>query len=178
MNQNLTNVCDYDAAHLGEALGYQLRSGRKTRNLLLCAAALIILGYSLYIWLIGGESKYWVTAFLSVVMLVLLAFTNFAAPRMTAKSQAAKIREVNGGSAFRFEFLEEHLQMTLPSGERSDPIDYGELTRAVETRSLILLFTKAATMLILDRAGFQNGTEEDCWTQIAAKCPSILIQKK
>ena len=177
MNDHLTNVCDYDAAHLGEALGYQMRSGRKRRNLLLCAAALIILGYSLYVWLIGGETKYWVTAALSVVMLGLLAFTNFIAPRAAAKSQAAKIQEVNGGSAFRFEFLEEHLLMTLPSGEE-DPVAYGSLTRAVQTQNLVLLFTKAATMLILDRAGFQNGTEEDFWTRLIDECPSLLIRKK
>ena len=177
MNDHLTNVCDYDAAHLGEALGYQMRTGRKRRNLLLCAAALINLGYSLCVWLIGGESKYWVTVFLSVVMLCLLAFTNFAAPKLAARSQAAKLRELNGGSAFRFEFLEEHLLMTLPSGEE-DPVEYGSLTRAVQTQNLVLLFTTAATMLILDRAGFQNGTEEDFWARLAAECPSILIRKK
>ena len=177
MNNHLTNVCDYDAAHLGEALGYQLRSGRKTRNLLLIAAALIILVYSLYVWLIGGESKYWITAFLSVVMLGLLAFTNFIAPRAAAKSQAAKIQEVNGGSAFRFEFREEDVLMTLPSGEQ-DPVRCDSLTRAVQTKNLILIFTNAQTMLILDRAGFQNGTEEDFWSLIVEKCPAILISKK
>lgn len=177
MNDNLLNVCAYDAAHLGEALGYQMRTGRKTRNLLLSAAAVIILLYSLWVWLIVGESKYWVTAALSLVMMGMLAFTNFAAPRATAKNQAAKIKETNGGSDFRFEFREENVLMTLPSGEK-DPVEYDSLTRAVQTRGLILVFTNAQTMLILDRAGFQNGTEEDFWTQLVEKCPSILIKKK
>ena len=178
MNNNLLNVCDYDAAHLGEALGYQMRSGREVRNLFLIAAALIILGYSLYVWLIGGESKYWATAFLSVVMLVLLAFTNYAAPMLTARRQAAKIREVHGGSAFRFEFREEDLGMTQPSGEQSEPVAWDSLTRAAQTRDLILVFTKNQTMLILDRSGFQNGTEDDFWRLISEKCPSLLISKK
>ena len=177
MNNNLINVCAYDAPHLAEALGYQMRTGRKTRNLLLCGAALIILGYSLYVWLIGGESKYWVTAALSLVMMGMLAFTNFVVPRLTAKKQAARIKEANGGSAFRFEFREENVLMTLPSGEK-DPVEYDSLTRAVETSGLILVFTNAQTMLILDRAGFQNGTEEDFWTQLTEKRPSILIKKK
>ena len=177
MNDNLINVCAYDAAHLGEALGYQMRTGRKTRNLLLSAAAVIILLYSLWVWLIVGESKYWVTAALSLVMMGMLAFTNFAAPRATAKNQAAKIREANGGSDFRFEFREENLLMTLPSGEK-DPVEYDSLTRAVGLKSLILVFTNAQTMLILDRAGFQNGTEEDFWTRLIDECPSILIRKK
>ena len=177
MNNNLINVCAYDASHLAEALGYQMRTGRKTRNLLLCGAALIILLYSLWIWFIGGESKYWVTAALSLVMMGMLAFTNFIVPRLTAKNQAAKIQEANGGSDFRFEFREENVGMTLPSGEK-DPVEYDSLTRAVETRGLILVFTNAQTMLILDRAGFQNGTEEDFWTQIVNKCPAILIKKK
>ena len=177
MNNKLTNLCDYNAAHLGEALGYQMRTGRKTRNLLLSAAAVIILLYSLWVWLIVGESKYWVTAALSLVMMGMLAFTNFAAPRATAKNQAAKIREVNGGSDFRFEFREEDLLMTLPSGEE-DAVAYDSLTRAVGLKTLILIFTNAQTMLILDRAGFQNGTEEDFWTQLVENCPSILIKKK
>lgn len=177
MNDNLINVCAYDAAHLAEALGYQMRTARKMRNLLLCAAALIILVYSLWIWFIVGESKYWATAALSLVMLGMLAFTNFAAPRLTAKNQAAKLREANGGSDFRFEFREENLQITLPSGEE-DPVAYDSLTRAVRTKSLVLVFTKAQTMLILDRAGFQNGTEEDFWTRLKEKCPSVLIKKK
>ena len=177
MNDNLINVCNYDAAHLGQALGYQMRSARKRMNLLLCAAALIILGYSLWVWLIGGESKYWATAFLSLVMLGLMAYTNFVVPGRTAKAQAAKIQEVNGGTAFRFEFREEDVLMTLPSGEQ-DPVSNDNLTRAVQTKDLILVFTKVQTMLILDRAGFQNGTEEDFWALLPEKCPSILIKKK
>ena len=35
MNNNLINVCDYNASHLGEALGDQMRTARKLRNLLL-----------------------------------------------------------------------------------------------------------------------------------------------
>ena len=177
MNNDLINVCDYDASHLAEALGYQMRAGRKTRNLLLCAAALIILVYSLWVWLTVGESKYWVSAALSLVMLGMLAFTNFIAPRLTAKSQAAKIQEANGGSAFRFEFREENMLMTRPSGEE-DSVEYDRLTRAVGSKRLILVFTNAHTMLILDRAGFQNGTEEDFWTRLTEKCPAILIKKK
>ena len=177
MSNDLINVCDYNAAHLGEALGYQMRSGRRTRNLLLSAAALIILGYSLWVWLNGGESKYWVTAFLSVVMLGMLAFTNFIAPRLTSKKQAAKIREVNGGTVFRFEFREEDVLMTLPSGEQ-DPVRCESLTRIVQTNSLILVFTNAQTMMILDRAGFQNGTESDFWELTGERFPSVLVKKK
>ena len=178
MNNNLTNVCDYDAANLGEALGYQTWEARKLRNLILGALALGILGYSLYVCLIQGETKYWFPAVLSLVMIVMLVFISFILPRATGKSQAAKIQEVNGGSAFRFEFREDHVLLTLPSGEKSDPVPYENLTRVVQTNNLILLFTNVKTMLILSRAGFQNGTEEDFWTLLLDKRPAILMKKK
>ena len=178
MENWLTNTCEYDVAHLTEAVRAQFRESQRTKNLVLGILAVGMLIFSLCGLLIRGDDKYRFSVLLSAVMIVLLVYTNLALPGKAAKSQAARIREANGGSRFHFAFREEGLVLVPPSGEESAPIPCGSFSKLMQTQNLILIFTEEKKMLLLDRARFQHGTEADFWKLMGEKCPAALPKKR
>ena len=73
MDNCLINVSDYDETHLSEALKTQLWAAQKRKNLILGAADLGALVFSLYLWLVRGDDKYRFFALLCLLMIGLLA---------------------------------------------------------------------------------------------------------
>ena len=174
MESCLTNVCEYDEKHLGEALRFQTRDTQSRKNLFLAVLLLGLLGFSLYQWFANKSSQYLLFALLSVAMGGMLAYTNLLLPLRFAKKQAERIREKNGGQCFRFLFREEGVATVGPTGEEAALTAYSAFRKLAETPELLILVTESRQMILLDRARFENGTEEDFRALLRERCPSVL----
>ncbi len=108
----------------------------------------------------------------------LLLYTNYSLPRRTAKLQAARIREKNGGLEFRILFRPEEIAMVSPGGTEDAQVPYAEFSRIRQTPGLILLFTDEKKMILLDPARFEGGTEADFRRLMEEKCPRALPREK
>jgi hypothetical protein len=178
MDNYLTASCEYDEAHLTEALKTQIWVTQKTKNLILGVLVGGMLLFSLYSWLLRGNTSFQFPTLLCVAMIGMLVYVNLGLPRKTAKAQVPRIRENNGGLNFLFRFREDAFAMLGPDRGEEIPLSYSSVNRIVQSKHLILVFTDARKMLLVDRTSFENGTEADFWTLMAEKCPSAQVKKK
>ena len=176
MEKPLSNTCAYSVEHLTEALRIQTRNQRKWQNWLLMGLLLLLFGYSMYIWLKNGESRYLLFAILSVVMGALLGWTVLQAPKTAARAQAAKLREHNGSLEFHTQFLEDGVAFLDPQGQETTRVPYGDFEELVTTEHLILLFTRDRKMILLDPARIENGAEADLRALLRERCPRLKIR--
>lgn len=174
MEPVLTNTCEYSEEHLTEALQVQIRELQKKRNILFYVAAGLLLAFSLYGWLFRGDKSYLFYALICAASFGLLFWTNASLPRRTAKLQVARIREKNGSLTFQSQFREEGVAMLSPTGAENSLVPYERFTKLRSTAHLLLLFTDARQMILLDPARFDGGTEQDLWHLLERKCPGVL----
>lgn len=178
MEPILCNRCEYSEEHLTEALRAQTQELQKKKNLILAIAIGLLLAFSVYTWLSTGEQKYVLYALICAGMYGLLLYTNYSLPRRTAKLQAARIREKNGGLEFRILFRPEEIAMVSPGGTEDAQVPYAEFSRIRQTPGLILLFTDEKKMILLDPERFEKGTEADFWRLMNEKCPRAVPKAK
>ncbi len=145
--------------------------------LLLAAAGLLI--YSIVI----GQSlgPIILNCVLVVFVLGLTFYALVLSPSMSARAQIRRQEESYGLKEFKTTAVFANSAVSTYREKVSDPIrmEYQNLKQIIESKNLILLVTRRRQLFLLDRGGFQNGTEEDFWRLIAEKCPQAkLIRKK
>ena len=178
MEAILSNTCEYNEAHLTEALRVQSKEVQGRKNLFLYLAIGLLLAYSLYGWLGLGDGQYLIFCLLCLLMVGILAYLNLGLPRRTAKLQVLRIREKNGGLVFQSQFRPEGVAMLSPSGAENSLLPYSAFSKLVRTEHLLLLFTQDKQMILMDPARFDGGSEEDLFRLLEEKCPGVLPRVK
>ena len=171
---HLSNACDYNEAHLAEAVRQQMQQTRRLQNLLLGATLTVLLVYSLILWFRLRQTRYLIFGGAALLVGLLLLYMVFLLPGKSAKAQVEKIRQKNGGIRFRTVFRPEGIGFLAPSGQETTTVSYRTVDKVVTGRDLILLFTAEKQMLLLDPGRFENGTEADFWKLMNEYCPSAV----
>ena len=171
---HLTNSCDYNEAHLAEAVRQQMLQLRRVQNLLLGATLLVLLVYSVILWFKLHQTHYLIFGGAALIMLGFLAYMIFLLPGKSAKAQVEKIRQKKGGVGFRTVFRPEGIGFVDPSGQETTKVSYHSLDKIVSAKDLIILFTAEKQMILLDSGRFENGAEADFWKLMNEKCPNAV----
>lgn len=170
----LTNACDYNEAHLAEAVRQQMRQTRRLQNLLLGVTLTVLLVYSLILWFKLHQTRYLFFSGAALLVGMFLLYMIFLLPGKSAKAQVEKIRQKTGGINFRTVFRPEGIGFINPAGQETTTVSYRTVDKVVPAKDLILLFTAEKQMILLDPGRFENGVEEDFWKLMNEYCPSAV----
>ena len=174
----LSNACEYNDAHLAEAVRQQMRQTRRVQNLLLAATLVVLLVFSVISWFRLHETRYLIFGGVAVIMGLFLLYMLFVLPGKSAKAQVEKIRQKTGGISFRTVFRESGIGFINPTGNETTQVSYRTVEKAVPSKDLILLFTADRQMILLDAGRFEDGTEADFWRLMNEKRPSAVPKER
>lgn len=174
----LSNACEYNEAHLAEAVRQQMRQTRRLQNLLLGATLAVLLAYSVIVWFRTHQTRYLVFGGVALILGLFLVYMIFVLPGKSAKAQVEKIRQKTGGISFRTVFRAEEIGFINPTGKETTQVSYLTVHKAVAAKDLILLFTSDKQMILLDAGRFENGTEADFWKLMNEKRPGAVPKER
>lgn len=174
----LSNACEYNEAHLAEAVRQQMRQTRRVQNLLLAATLVVLLVFSVISWFRLHETRYLIFGGVAVIMGLFLLYMLFVLPGKSAKTQVEKIRQKTGGISFRTVFRESGIGFINPTGNETTQVSYRTVEKAVPSKDLILLFTADRQMILLDAGRFEDGTEADFWKLMNEKRPGAVPKER
>ena len=143
--------------------------------LFLCLTVLLFVMIALKV----RSSAITASIFMLVTIVALFIFTRWIFPKLSAKSQMRRKQELAGVEEIRsrMTFADDVLQICTEKPVEKIDLSYDKLNSISETEHLILLNTRERQIFILDKKGFQNGTQEDFWSLIAQKCPQAKIKR-
>ena len=130
----LSNACEYNEAHLAEAVRQQMRQTRRVQNLLLAATLVVLLVFSVISWFRLHETRYLIFGGVAVIMGLFLLYMLFVLPGKSAKAQVEKIRQKTGGISFRTVFRESGIGFINPTGNETTQVSYRTVEKAVPVR--------------------------------------------
>ena len=178
----LKNTCVIDKAVLTESMKAAMRRPFFRflfwTELIVMAAAL-----GLLIWAIAARQSS--TTILQAVFLLVMAGFFFVQqfilyPRRAVKNQLLRQAMDEGTTELtnRLWFTEDSVANLRGDSDEVRHMEYKKIKRVMETRNLILLTTRRNRLISLDKRGFENGTAEDLYRILEAKCPKLQKRKK
>ena len=178
----LKNTCVIDKAVLTESMKAAMRRPFFRflfwTELIVMAAAL-----GLLIWAIAARQSS--TTILQAVFLLVMAGFFFVQqfilyPRRAVKNQLLRQAMDDGTTELtnRLWFTEDSVANLRGDSDEVRHMEYKKIKRVMETRNLILLTTRRNRLISLDKRGFENGTAEDLYRILEAKCPKLQKRKK
>lgn len=173
----LMNVCVIDKAVLSETMKAAMRRPFFRflfwMELIVMAAAL-----GLLVWAVS--TKQGTAAILQAAFLLVMAGFFFVQqfllyPKRAVKNQLLRQAMDDGTTELtnRLWFTEENVANLRGEGGELRHMDYKKIKRVSETKNLILLTTRRNRLISLDKKGFENGTAEDLYRLLEAKCPKL-----
>ena len=178
----LMNTCVIDKAVLTETMKAGMRRPFFRflfwTELLVTAAAL-----GLLIWAVAAKQS--TATILQAVFLLVMAGFFFVQqfllyPKRAVKNQLLRQALDDGTTELtnRLWFTEENVANRRGEGDEIRHMEYKKIKRVSETKNLILLTTRRNRLISLDKKGFENGTAEDLYRLLDAKCPKLKKRKK
>jgi len=172
----LANTCVLDRAVLTETM--QAAMNRPFFRVLRVGEPLLaLLCLGLLIWAVtDGQPRYAVWCGFLLVMLGFFYVQQFLLyPKKAVKNQLLRQLRDDGAAELenRLYFTQESVANRRGNSDQVLHMDYSKLKGITETRSLIILTTKANRLISLDKNGFTNGTAQDLKQLLAEKCPQI-----
>lgn len=179
MDENrLVNECETNQETIEEGMrAYMKASGSFIVDVVL--VALLVVSMVILIALRVQGSTLLTFGLLDLFCLAMVVFRYVFVPRQSAKMQTRRKEELFGTGRItgKYFFMDEEIMSRTEQVVEELHLPYERIRRAVETRRLIVLITKQRQMLMLNKAGFQNGTVEDFWKLLAEKCPEAKIKR-
>ena len=178
----LMNQCETDGETLEEAQrAYMERPAGRAIDI--CFLFFLVIAVAALILEHVFEFRSRITAqsvFLMVYSTAMLVWRQVFFPKRWAKTSLRRRQELYGVAQLTEKkyFLDNELMVRTEQIEEELHLSYAVFHRVIETKNLIVLFTKQRLMITLDKNGFQNGTAEDFWKLIAEKCPEAKLKRR
>ena len=181
MEPVLTNHSRFDA----ETLRTAYRRLWRPRFWLMLVVGLLFLGFAVYFTIL--YTVVYLPDFSLVLRLIFIYFCAavyfwyaFTTVNRSVKRTIRRLQETRQVSGYdtAFRFLDEALQLEASVSADTPRLSYQFLKRILPCQNLILLRSRSKQFLILDRNGFENGTEADFWRLMNEKCPKAVPRAK
>ncbi len=160
----LCNVCILNKAVLTETIGVAMNRPF-FRVLRILEPLLMLFSLGLGIWAFReGRMELVIRCGFLLAMLVFFYLQQLVIyPRKAVKNQLRRQAMDDGAAELenRLWFTEENVANRRGESEQILHMDYDKLKRVTRTPRLLVLTTRRNRLIPLDRAGFENGTEEE-----------------
>ncbi len=176
----LTNRGRFDA----ETLRAAYRRLWRPRFWLMLVLGLLFLGSA--VWLTILYTVVYVPDLHMILCLVFIYFCGafyfwyaFSTVNRSVKRTIRRLEETRQVSGYDtcFRFLDEELQFEASISADVQHLSYSNVRRVLSCQNLLLLRSRSRQFLLLDRNGFENGTEADFWKLMSEKCPRAVPKK-
>ncbi|MBQ1410876.1 MAG: hypothetical protein IIY94_06350 [Oscillospiraceae bacterium] len=183
MESKLVNHFTFSADNLRVAYRHNFRNWRLFRYIECLICLCIPLTTSLKLrnnWAQGSHNTMLLLLNLCTYGIVVFFFWQTVSARNRhVKRTIQRLEETKHVSSFEqtIHFLDNEMLITVSLDSDTQHILYSSVKRLVPYQNLILVYTQAKQLLILDSSRFENGCEADFWNLMNEKSPKAVPRR-